>query len=264
MKNILVILSVFLIVSCGTAVRANAEAGVLSKPTFKDVRYSEKYERSVMDIWLTDSQDPAPVLVYFHGGGFKGGDKKRVYDKEIYNEVPDLGVVLVSANYPFIHQLGYDKPYGAKENKHAPLEYYETVIKAAHEAIIYLRKNAAKYGIDPNKIMISGSSAGATIAEVIGLSLDDNIIGLLPTGHPALSTPQIVSLIDKGDPPMVIWSKSGLKDEVHHPSGSKLLQEGCVNRGLDCELYGIPKRNGLPALPKGQTPVDVLFSKVLK
>ena len=264
MKNILVILSVFLIVSFGTAVRANAEAGVLSKPTFKDVRYSEKYERSVMDIWLTDSQDPAPVLVYFHGGGFKAGDKKRVYDKEIYNEVPDLGVVLVSANYPFIHQLGYDKPYGAKENKHAPLEYYETVIAAAHEAIIYLRRNAKKYGINPNKIMITGSSAGATIAEVIGLSLDDNIIGLLPMGHPAFSTPQIVSLIDKDDPSMVIWSKSGPKDEVRHPSGSKLLQEGCVNRGLDCELYGIPKRNGLPALPKGQTPVDVLFSKVLK
>ena len=70
-------------------------------------------------------------------------------------------------------------------------------------------------------------------------------------GHPAFSTPQIVSLIDKDDPPMVIWSKSVPKDEVHHPSGSKLLQEGCVNRGLDCELYGIPKRNGLTALPKG-------------
>ena len=79
--------------------------------------------------------------------------------------------------------------------------------------------------------MITGSSAGATIAEVIGLSLDDNIIGLLPMEHPALSTPQIVSLIEKDDPPMVIWSKSGLKDEVHQPSGSKLLQEGCANRG---------------------------------
>ena len=110
MRNILVILCVFLIMSCGTAVRANAEAGV---PTFKDVRYSQNYERSVMDIWLTDSQDPAPVLVYFHGGCFKTGDKKRVQDKENYNEVPDLGLVLVSGNYPFIHQLGYDKPYGA-------------------------------------------------------------------------------------------------------------------------------------------------------
>ena len=193
----------------------------------------------------------------------RAATKKSVRQRN-YNEVPDLGVVLVSANYPFIHQLGYDEPYGAKENKHAPLEYYETVIKAAYEAIIHLSKNAAKYGIDPNKIMITSSSAGANIAEVIGLSLDDNIIGLLPTGHPALFTPQIVSLIDKGDPPMVIWSRSGLKDEVHHPSDSKLLHEGCVNRGLDCDLFGIPKRNGLPALPKGQTHVDVLFSKVLK
>ena len=82
MKNILVILSVFLIVSFGTAVRANAEAGVLFKPTFKDVHYSGKYERSVMDIWLTDSQGPAPVLVYFHGGGFKGGDKKKCMTKK--------------------------------------------------------------------------------------------------------------------------------------------------------------------------------------
>ena len=82
MKNILVILSVFLIVSCGTAVCANSEAGVLFKPTFKDVHYSEKYEQSVMDIWLTDSQGPAPVLVYFHGGGFKGGDKKKCMTKK--------------------------------------------------------------------------------------------------------------------------------------------------------------------------------------
>ena len=61
---------------------ANAEVGVLFKPTFKDVHYSGKYERSVMDIWLTDSQGPAPVLVYFHGGGFKGGDKKKCMTKK--------------------------------------------------------------------------------------------------------------------------------------------------------------------------------------
>ena len=239
-----------------------ALSSYLPEPSLKDIRYSDEYKRSVMDIWLTNTSQPAPVLVYFHGGGFKGGDKTRIHQKKIYNNVTDLGVVLVSVNYPFIHQLGYEEPYDASNP--APIEFYHVVIREAYKSIVYLKKNANKYGINPDKVMISGSSAGATIAEVIGLSLDNSVIGILPTAHPSKSTAQIISLIDQNDPPMVIWSRSGPKDKIHHPKGSKQLYDACIDRGLDCDLFGIPRRNGLPALPRGKTPVDVLFEKVLR
>jgi len=43
-------------------------------PTHRDVKYG-RYERNVMDVWLAESDDPTPVLVSIHGGGFRGGNK---------------------------------------------------------------------------------------------------------------------------------------------------------------------------------------------
>ena len=44
-----------------------------------DIRYSDKHQRNVLDYYpATVSDDPAPVYVWFHGGGFSGGDKKSV------------------------------------------------------------------------------------------------------------------------------------------------------------------------------------------
>ena len=50
--------------------------GQAVKPTLADLRYSDEYERSVLDLWLADSNKPTPLVIYFHGGGFKTGDKK--------------------------------------------------------------------------------------------------------------------------------------------------------------------------------------------
>ena len=45
------------------------------KPTYADVRYSEEYDRSKLDIWLAESDTPTPLVINFHGGGFRHGDK---------------------------------------------------------------------------------------------------------------------------------------------------------------------------------------------
>jgi hypothetical protein len=42
--------------------------------TYTDVRYGP-HERNVLDVWQVPSTAPTPVLIYFHGGGFVGGDK---------------------------------------------------------------------------------------------------------------------------------------------------------------------------------------------
>ena len=52
-----------IVVLAGTVFAARA-----AEPTHNDVRYSKKYERSVLDIWTVKSDKPAPLVVYFHGG----------------------------------------------------------------------------------------------------------------------------------------------------------------------------------------------------
>ena len=48
-------------------------AGVL-EPTYSDVAYGP-HPRNVLDFWQAESERPAPLVVYIHGGGFTGGDK---------------------------------------------------------------------------------------------------------------------------------------------------------------------------------------------
>ncbi|MFT4588205.1 MAG: acetyl esterase [Candidatus Binatia bacterium] len=35
-------------------------------------------ERNVIDLYIADSDKPTPLVLYIHGGGFKGGDKKTI------------------------------------------------------------------------------------------------------------------------------------------------------------------------------------------
>jgi len=50
-------------------------------PDVADLRYGP-FARNALDFWkashLSGHSGPAPVVVFFHGGGFLGGDKKTV------------------------------------------------------------------------------------------------------------------------------------------------------------------------------------------
>src|SRR6187551_3852622 len=46
-------------------------------PTHANVQYGP-HERNVLDFWKAESEQPTPVLVFIHGGGFVAGDKRGV------------------------------------------------------------------------------------------------------------------------------------------------------------------------------------------
>src|ERR1700761_7177030 len=70
--------------------------GAKYEPTFADVRYG-KYDRDVLDVFQVKTARPAPVLIYFHGGGWLGGDKKSFDPDPILKR----GITVVAANYRF-------------------------------------------------------------------------------------------------------------------------------------------------------------------
>jgi len=52
----------------------------------QDIAYDTKHERDVLDFWPAVAADgPAPVFVWFHGGGFQTGDKSEFVKKTFGN-----------------------------------------------------------------------------------------------------------------------------------------------------------------------------------
>ncbi|MEJ6646266.1 MAG: hypothetical protein QNL24_02970, partial [Akkermansiaceae bacterium] len=43
----------------------------------RNIKYDTKHERNVLDFWPA-KKDDAPVFIFFHGGGFRGGDKGHI------------------------------------------------------------------------------------------------------------------------------------------------------------------------------------------
>ena len=94
------------------------------------------------------------MVVFFHGGGFRNGDKSSV-PAWLVTKCLDAGISVASANY----RLSQTAPFPAP------------MLDGAR-AIQFVRYNAKELGIDPGRIAASGSSAGAGIALWVGFHDD--------------------------------------------------------------------------------------------
>ena len=160
---------------------------------------------------LSDTATNRAAVIHFHGGG---GDETSAGPCKQY---ASFGYVCFSGDYRNDDAV---KGFSSAEQKHATSD--------AQAALRYIRIHASEYGIDPNRIMLSGISAGGTVAleaAVSGNNLDnvnwfsssdlevnrDNQFGIVSSkscvatsnsGAPMVSTN---SLIDAGDPPTSLF-----------------------------------------------------------
>jgi acetyl esterase/lipase len=116
-------------------------------PTMADVPYGT-HPRQVIDFYKADTKEPAPVMVFIHGGSWLAGDKAGVGDVKTYL---DNGVSVVGVNYRYVSQA---KEAGIKPPVMAPLH-------DAARAIQFVRSKAAEWNIDKKRIACTGGSAGA-------------------------------------------------------------------------------------------------------
>src|SRR4029077_7525610 len=101
-----------------------------------------QYKSNVLDIWQAQGDGPRPLLVYIHGGGWLGGDKKQSGPK--IQAYLDKGISYAAINY--------------RHTSEAPLP---APVHDAARAIQFLRTKAAEWNIDVNHIALTGGSAGA-------------------------------------------------------------------------------------------------------
>jgi acetyl esterase/lipase len=121
-----------------------------------NVAYGDAGRRNLLDVYRRrDLSTGAPVLVYFHGGGFRSGHKRREGRALLYR-LAARGWVCVSANYRL-----------------APAHHFPDAHVDAKRVIAWVRSHAREYGGDPGTIIVSGGSAGAHLAAMVALTPND-------------------------------------------------------------------------------------------
>jgi acetyl esterase/lipase len=111
------------------------------KPTYADLQYSQ-HKSCTLDFWKAEGDTPRPLHVHIHGGGWTGGDKKGAWKQA--KTYLDKGISFATINY----RLSGEAPLPAP-------------IHDAAYAIQFLRSKAKEWNINPDKIALSGGSAGA-------------------------------------------------------------------------------------------------------
>lgn len=91
--------------------------------------------------------DKRPGIVFFFGGGWVGGTPSQFYPH--CEHLASLGIVAMSAEYRVSSTHGTTPAECVKDGK---------------SAVRWIRKNAAELGIDPDRIIAGGGSAGGHVA----------------------------------------------------------------------------------------------------
>ena len=109
-------------------------------PTLKDVSYGP-HARHRLNFWQVDTDIPLGILIHIHGGGWIGGNKAEFQPKNVF----ERGYHTASINYPLVSQ-GDIQP---------------AMAHGAARAVQFIRYKAEEWNVDPSRIMLTGSSAGA-------------------------------------------------------------------------------------------------------
>jgi para-nitrobenzyl esterase len=133
------------------------QANVYDDMIFRDSAPSE--DCLYLNVWTPKASAGAklPVMVWIHGGGFQAGATSE--PRQDGERLAHKGVVVVSMNY----RLGifgfFSHPELTRESPHHASGNYGLMDQAA--ALLWVRKNIAAFGGDPQNVTIFGESAGS-------------------------------------------------------------------------------------------------------
>jgi acetyl esterase/lipase len=139
-----------------------AESGAMTENEVKDgVRLRPNLEYAthegvslVGDLYLpADPGPPGPVLLAVHGGGWQGGDRKSFSQWGTY--LASRGCALFAIKYRLVRK-------GSKA--------YPEAVDDIRAAVRFVRQQAAELGVDPQRIGLFGTSAGAHLVALAALT----------------------------------------------------------------------------------------------
>lgn len=195
-----------------------------------DIRYGEKYPNSYFDIMLPDGNTDIkrPVVVYWHGGGFMFGSKSfgdplaaaSVTDAGIFDRILAAGFILVNCDYA-----------------QAPDYRFPAQVEQVNQAFYTLKLLAGTYGLDTDRFILMGGSAGADLTEIYGLIVADAGYAAKYAIKPAVTPKQLKGLIIDES----FLSLDVLRDKNMDTMIGAWLGVNDVVEGAPAKLVNVPK-----------------------
>ncbi|MCX5784637.1 MAG: alpha/beta hydrolase [Elusimicrobia bacterium] len=120
------------------------------------------------------AEHPLPLIIWIHGGAWKGGDKNT-----------PLGIRFISRGYA-LASINYRLSGEAK---------FPAQINDCRAAVRYLRAHAREWGIHPDYIAVWGGSAGGHLVSLLGTTADIKNFDGKDSG-PASVSPRVQAVVD--------------------------------------------------------------------
>ena len=198
-------------------VRAESSASVVRDLTYKVVDQAPLQ----LDIYRPASSSAAgkmPVVIYLHGGSWYQGDKADIrdaYKGRMLDALLENGYAVVSVNYRLTSAA-----------RHLPMP-----IQDSKDAVRWVRKHSATYGLDPERIGVWGTSAGAHLGMLLAYSSDARFTDdPAPAGCPAsvsyvinnYGPVDLVSLFKPELPDVAVWLLKWFAPDKHEQRQARL------------------------------------------
>tara|TARA_R110002050_G_scaffold290209_3_gene443588 strand:+ start:468 stop:1343 length:876 start_codon:yes stop_codon:yes gene_type:complete len=201
MNHWIIYAEILLLVGLARTANGQSDSIFQTKEIYKTVD-SLQLEIHVFQSNKTLERNKNTAIIFFHGGGWTSGSPMEFFD--VCRRYANMGVVAFSACYRLSVSHG--------KVPHREVSPIESLMDAK-SAVRWVRENAARFGIDENKVVAAGQSAG---------------------GHLAISTAMIDAYNDSADDP-----------EMDCRPDAVLLFSACLNTVMEWCDYLLGDRRHL-------------------
>lgn len=146
------------------------------------------------DVYLPENESGKlrPAVLYIYGGGWSGGDKQESSEKP--EALASHGFVAFNINYRLVYKGG-----------EFPANFLD-----AKDALAFLASKSEEWKIDPSKIAVMGSSAGAHLAMLLGYCNNSKF----KAEHYPDSDARVMAVVSYYGPCDFVKGRSGMVDEM--------------------------------------------------
>lgn len=133
---------------------AEANKGVNDKQIENVIYYKDKNRALHLDAFFNTNKKNNPGVIMIHGGGWRSGNKNQM--RVLSQEITTKGYSCFAIEY----RLSLEAKY--------PQAIYDV-----KNAIKFIKDNAKRFHVDPDKIAVLGCSSGGQMAALIGTTNED-------------------------------------------------------------------------------------------
>lgn len=201
---------------CALSLSSVALFGQVKTPTHSRVSYGPE-DRQWLNLYLPSGSDPAPVFIYAHHNGSTANDVKRSWADPS-----------VAAGIAIVSWESIAKVKGMSD--------FRTCAADAKVMFAWVKKNAAKYNFDINKIFVGGQSRGSFVSWELAHSRDPGIVGIyMGQALPGRTFQErLLEPITKKAPPIFLAYRKepGVVGDNHDPAHGQRVVERYKKLGI--------------------------------